>query len=207
MSIQDGTWKITAEHLNKLACVYARVSTMRGVKENLVGWERQREVGIELALELGWSRENIRVFDEDHQPLSGSTTEGRYGYKEMIDDVIDERVGAVLSLEPARVGRDSADWHILIKMCALTSTLVIDPHGIYDPNDPNDNTKMKFDALFVEVELRWISQRLQGARLKLAKKGELRTFPPIGYVYDANKKLILDPNKEVQKMVRLVFTM
>jgi len=207
MSIQDGTRKITTEHIKKLACVYARVSTLRGAKENLVGWERQRGEAIKLALELGWPRENIRVFDEDHQPRSGSTTEGRYGYMEMLDDVIGQRVGAVLSLEPARLGRDSADWHVLIKMCALTGTLVIDPHGIYDPNDPNDNTKMKFDALFVEVELRWITQRLQGAKRALAEKGELRRFLPIGYVYDANEKVILDPNEDVQKMVHLVFTM
>jgi DNA invertase Pin-like site-specific DNA recombinase len=207
MSIQDGKRKITTEHTKKLACVYARVSTLRGVKENLVGWERQREEAIKLALELGWSKENIRVFDEDHRPLSGTTTEGRYGYMEMLDDVIGGRVGAVLSLEPARVGRDSADWHILIKMSALTGTLVIDPHGIYDPNDPNDNTKMKFDALFVEVELRWIAQRLQGAKMALAAKGELRFFLPIGYVYDEDKKIILDPNEDVQKMVHLVFTL
>jgi DNA invertase Pin-like site-specific DNA recombinase len=207
MSIHDGMRKITAEHTKKLACVYARVSTLRGVKENIVGWERQREEAVKLALELGWPKENIRVFDEDHQPLSGTTTEGRYGYMEMFDDLIAGRVGAVLSLEPSRVGRDSADWHMLIKMCAVTGTLVIDPHGIYDASDPNDNTKMKFDALFVEVELRWIAQRLQGARLALAKKGELRFFLPIGYVYDEDKKVILDPNENVQKMVRLIFTL
>lgn len=207
MSLQDGMRKITAEHTKKLACVYARQSTLQGVKLNTVGWERQLEEVVKLALELGWSRENIRVFDEDYQPLSGTTTEGRYGYMEMFDDLIEERVGAVLSLELSRVGRDSADWHILIKMCAVTGTLVIDPYGIYDPNDPNDNTKLKLDALFVEMELRLIAQRLQGARLTLAKKGELRFFLPIGYVYDEDKKVILDPNEDVQKMVRLIFTL
>jgi DNA invertase Pin-like site-specific DNA recombinase len=199
--------KITAEHTKKLACVYARVSTLRGVKENIVGWERQLEEAVKLALELGWSRENIRVFDEDHQPRSGTTTEGRYEYMEMFDDLIEGKVGAVLSLEPSRVGRDSADWHMLIKMCAVTGTLVIDPHGIYAASDPNDNTKMKYDAMFVELELRWIAQRLNGARLKLARKGELRFFLPIGYVYDEDKKVILDPNEDVQKMVRLIFTL
>ena len=205
MSLQDGMWKITTEHTSKVAYVYVRQSTLGGVKENITGGQRQRDVD-QLALQLGWPRENIRVVDED-QARSGSSTEGRYGYMEMLDDVIGERVGAVLSLEPARLGRDSADWHLLIKMCAITGTLVIDPHGIYDPNDPNDNTKMKFDALFVEVENRWITQRLLGAKRALAAKGELRFFLPIGYVYDEDKKMILDPDKNVQKMVRLVFTL
>ena len=207
MSLKDGSHKVTAEHTKKLACIYARQSSPRGVKENVAGWQRQLDEAVEVALGLGWPRESIRIFDEDHRPRSGTTTEGRYGYVEMLDDVIEGRVGAVLSIEPARVGRDSADWHILIKMAALTDTLVIDPLGIYDPNDPNDNTKMKFDALFVEVELRWITQRLQGAKLAVAEKGDLRFFLPVGYVYDEDKKVILDPNKDVQKMVRLIFTL
>lgn len=206
MSLLDGMRKVTAEHTNKLAYVYVRQSTLRGVKVNIVGGQRQREEVINLALQHGWSRENIRVVDED-QATSGSSTEGRYGYVDMLNDVADGRVGAVLSLEPARVGRDSADWHILIKMCYHTGTLVIDMHGVYDASDVNDNTMMKVKALLTEMELQWITERLHGARLALAAKGELRFFLPIGYVYDEENKVIFDPDEEVQKMVSLLFTL
>jgi hypothetical protein len=78
--------------------------------------------------------------------------------------------------------------------------------GVYDPNDPNDSTLMKFKGLFSEMEIRLIYQRIGGARRNLAQKGELRFQPPVGFVYGAQRKLILDPNQEIQDAVRLVFT-
>jgi DNA invertase Pin-like site-specific DNA recombinase len=205
MSLQDATQKVRPEHVKKLAYVYVRQSTLKGVKENIAGGQRQYDV-YKLALQLGWSESNIRIVDED-QARSGSTTEGRYGYVQMFNDVCAGLVGAVFSLEPARVGRDTADWHVLIKMCDHSGTLVIDPDGIYDASDLNDNTMMKFKALMAEMELRWITSRLLGAKRALAEKGELRTFLTVGYIYDEDNKLIFDPDEDVQKMVRLLFTL
>lgn len=205
MSLHDAVMKIRREHTEKLAYVYVRQSTPGGVKKNVAGGERQRSVR-ELAIQIGWPEANVRVIDED-QGQTGTSTEGRYGYTQMLNDVVDYQVGAVFSSESARVGRDSADWHILIKMCDLTGTLVIDLDGIYDASDPNDNTVMKLKALMTEMELRWITSRLLGAKRILAAKGELRYFLPAGYVYDEDKKIVFDPSEDVQKAVRLVFTL
>jgi DNA invertase Pin-like site-specific DNA recombinase len=183
--------------------VYVRQSTLRGVKENIAGGQLQYDV-YKLALQLGWAMENIRIVTAD-QARSGSTTEGRYGYVDMLNDVAAGRVGAVFSLEAARMGRDSADWHVLIKICDNTGTLVIDPDGIYDARDSNDNMMMKFKALMAETELRWITSRLQNAKRALAEKGELRIFSPTGYIYEDNQ-LVFDPEENVQKVVRLLFT-
>jgi DNA invertase Pin-like site-specific DNA recombinase len=205
MSLEDALRKVTSEHTGKIAYIYCRISTARGVKVNIVGKQRQSDVD-KLALQLGWPNENIRIVDEDHA-RSGTTTDGRYGYIDMLNDVIDGRVGAVFSLETARVGRDTADWHILIKMCGITETLVIDPDGIYDANDGNDLMMMSVKALMVATELRWITNRLIGAKRVLAKKGELRFFLPVGFVYDENKKVILDTAEGIEEIVRLVFTL
>jgi DNA invertase Pin-like site-specific DNA recombinase len=203
MSLFDGMRKVTAEHINKRAYIYVRQSTLGGVKKNIVGGQLQYEMD-KLALKLGWDEANIRIVDED-QATSGSTSDGRYGYVEMLNDIVDGRVGAVLSTEPARVGRDTTDWHMLIKICDLTGTLLIDPDGVYDASDFNDNTMMKVKALLTDMELRWISVRLLRARLALAEKGELRFFLPVGYVYDEDKKITLAPDDDVQEAVRLVF--
>lgn len=205
MSLHLAAEKIRREHTEKLAYVYVRQSTQGGVKWNVVGGQRQRDVRL-LALQMGWPEENVRVIDED-QARSGESTEGRVGYLEMLDDIAEGRVGAVFSLESARVGRDTADWHFLIKLCALTDTLVIDPDGIYDASNSNDNTMMKVKALMAEMELRMITARLLGAKRELAGKGELRFFLPTGFVYDEDKKIILDPDEDVQKAVRLVFSL
>jgi DNA invertase Pin-like site-specific DNA recombinase len=203
MSLQNAILKITAFHTKKIAYVYVRQSSGAGVRRNVAGGERQYEVA-EMARQLGWPAENIRIVDED-QARSGTTTDGRYGYMQMLDDIAEGLVGAVFSTEAARVGRDSADWHIMIKLCDYTATLVIDVDGAYDASDLNDNMIMKVKALMAEVEVRWINSRLMGSKMLLAKKGELRTFTPVGYVYDEDNKLIIDPDEDVERAVRLLF--
>jgi DNA invertase Pin-like site-specific DNA recombinase len=48
------------------------------------------------------------------------------------------RAGIVLGLEVPRLARNSADWHRLLEICALSDTLILDEDdGIYD-RDPGD---------------------------------------------------------------------
>jgi DNA invertase Pin-like site-specific DNA recombinase len=201
---ENNALKIRAEHLGKLAFIYVRQSTQYGVEHNIVGGRRQREEVEALALGYGWSRDKIIIVDCD-QAVSGSSTDRRYGYVEMLRAIAEGEVGAVFSLESSRLSRDSADWHYLIKACDINGTLIIDPDGIYDASDSNDSTLMKFKAIITEVELRWITQRLLGAKRELARKGELRSFIPIGFVYDEYGKLALETNPTVGDAVRLFF--
>lgn len=115
--------------------------------------------------------------------MFGTSTESRLGYLDMLCAITEGQVGAVFSLESTRLGRDSADWHHLIKICHVTDTLIIDPDGVYDASDSNDSTLMKFKALIGDMELRLIASRMRGAMLKLAEKGELRLIQPAGFVY------------------------
>src|ERR1700730_3674166 len=205
MSIQNVSSKIQREHIEKLAFIYVRQSCAQGVKTNVVGGRRQREEVERLASELGWPKSNIVIVDDD-QARSGSSTAGRDGYLTILNAIIEGRVGAVFSLESSRVGRDTADWHYLIKMCALMGTLVIDPDGVYDASDTNDNTLMKFKALFGETELAWIRKRMLEARRTLARQGKLRVNVPAGLIYDPEGMLVLDPDPLVQDAIRLVFS-
>lgn len=203
MFFQNERSKIRRDHLEKLAFIYVRQSTPQSVKKHVVSGQRQQDVQL-LALELGWQKENIIVVTAD-TGTSGASTEGRFGYMEMLCAITEGRVGAVFSLESTRLGRDAADWHHLIKICHLTDTLIIDPEGIYDASDSNDTTLMKFKALVGEVELRLIYSRMNGARKELVDKGELRFILPTGYVYSEQNKIVLDPDPSVQKAVHLVF--
>lgn len=56
-----------------------------------------------------------------------------------------------------------------------------------------------------EAELHWLRQRLLGGKLTKAESGELRFRLPIGLVYDPIGRVVLDPDEEVQAVVRLVF--
>ena len=56
-----------------------------------------------------------------------------------------------------------------------------------------------------EAELHVLRARLRGGILSKAKRGELRGPLPIGFVYGANDKVILDPDAQVQQVIRLFF--
>jgi hypothetical protein len=47
-------------------------------------------------------------------------------------------VGAIFCIEASRLARNGRDWHHLIELCGMTSAVVVDPDGIYDPGIIND---------------------------------------------------------------------
>jgi DNA invertase Pin-like site-specific DNA recombinase len=55
------------------------------------------------------------------------------------------------------------------------------------------------------VELHVLRSRLRGGILSKARRGELKTRLPTGFVYDHNGKTIFDPDKQVQQSIRLFF--
>src|SRR5580704_13100658 len=115
------------------------------------------------------------------------------------------RAGIVLGLEVSRLARNSADWHRLLEICALTSTLILDEDGIYDPAHFNDRLLLGLKGTMSEAELHVLRARLQGGILNKARRGELFVRPPMGFVYTAEGKLILDPDQQIQHTLRMVF--
>ena len=56
-----------------------------------------------------------------------------------------------------------------------------------------------------EAELHLLRARLQGGLLNKARRGELQCRVPIGFVYDAAGRVVLDPDQRVQQTVRTFF--
>jgi DNA invertase Pin-like site-specific DNA recombinase len=132
---------------------------------------------------------------------------GREGFEQLVTAVSLGRAGAVFSLEASRLARSCSDWYRLLEICALTDTLVIDDDGIYDPGQYNDRLLLGFRGTMSEAELHWLRNRLLGGKLAKAAQGELRWRLPIGYVYDAARRIVLDPDEAIQQAVRLLFTL
>jgi DNA invertase Pin-like site-specific DNA recombinase len=195
--------KVRPEHLERLALIYVRQSTLAQVIENIGSKARQYDL-VHRALDLGWPQEHIVVVDQD-QGLSGASATGRDGFQFLVAEVGLGRAGAVLSLEASRLARACSDWYRLIEICALTNTLVIDEEGVYDPCQYNDRLLLGFKGTMSEAELHWLRNRLLGGKLKKAQQGQLRFRLPTGLVYDSAGQVILDPDEQVQQAVRLVF--
>ena len=76
---------------------------------------------------------------------------------------------------------------------------------MYDPAHFNDRLLLGLKGTMSEAELHILKSRLQGGILNKARRGELEMGLPIGFAYDANARLVLDPDRQIQDTVRLVF--
>jgi len=195
--------KITEHHRSKPAYIYLRQSTPGQVRHHQESTERQYALR-EKARELGWSDPAIRILDRD-LGMSGAQMKGREDFKILVADVSMGQVGAVFALEVSRLARSNLDWHRLLELCALTETLVIDEDGCYNPADCNDGLLLGLKGTMAQAELHFLRARLLGGKLNKAKKGELRFPLPVGFCFDEESRIILDPDEEVRGAVGLVF--
>ncbi len=195
--------KIQPRHLRRSAWLYVRQSSMRQVVENSESTKRQYALR-QRAIALGWADDQVVVVDSD-QGESGASTAGRDGFQRLVAEVGMGRAGIVMGLEVSRLARNSADWHRLLEICALTDTLILDEEGVYDPAHFNDRLLLGLKGTMSEAELYLIKARLRGGILNKARRGEFCAPLPIGFVYDDDNRVILDPDRQVQDAVRHLF--
>jgi len=195
--------KLTSEHLKRDAYLYIRQSSLRQVMEHAESTKRQYALR-DRAAALGWPRERIHVIDCD-QGKSGSQAAGRDGFQQLVSEVALRKAGIIMGLEVSRFARNSADWHQLIELCALTGTLILDEEGIYDPTGFNDRLLLGLRGTMSEAELHILKARMRGGVLNKARRGDLLMGPPIGLIYKEDGTLAPDPDAEVQAVLRLVF--
>jgi len=201
--IRETNSKIEARHLKGNAYLYVRQSTLRQVFENQESTKRQYALR-QRAVALGWPLERIVVIDSD-LGQSGASAADREGFQRLVTEVGLGRAGIVMGLEVSRLARNSTDWHRLLEICALAGTLILDEDGIYDPAHFNDRLLLGLKGTMSEAELHVLSARLRGGILNKARRGELETRLPIGFVYDANKHVLLDPDKRIQDTLHMLF--
>ncbi len=195
--------KVTSQHLARKAYLYVRQSTLHQVMENTESTQRQYALR-ERAVALGWPSEQVVVIDTD-LGQSGASAADREGFQRLVTEVGMGRAGIVMGLEVSRLARNSSDWHRLLEICALADTLILDEDGIYDPAHFNDRLLLGLKGTMSEAELHLLRARLRGGILNKARRGELESPLPIGFIYDASGRVALDPDLQVQEAVRTLF--
>lgn len=195
--------KVTASHLQRCAYLYVRQSTIRQVFENTESTKRQYGLH-QKAVALGWPLENVIVIDSD-LGQSGASAADREGFQRLVTEVGLGRAGIVLGLEVSRLARNSTDWHRLLEICALTDTLILDEDGLYDPSHFNDRLLLGLKGTMSEAELHVLRARLRGGIENKARRGELKSPLPIGFIYDEEDQVALEPDRQVQDTIRTFF--
>jgi DNA invertase Pin-like site-specific DNA recombinase len=162
--------KIQRQHLERLAVVYVRQSTMQQVDRHQESTRLQYAL-VERAVDLGWSRSQVLLIDDD-LGRSGATAEGRPGFQRLVAEVGLDHVGIVLGIEISRLARSSRDWYQLLEVCAVFATLIADADGVYDPMTYNDRLLLGLKGTMSEAELHILKQRmLEGKRAKARRLG------------------------------------
>jgi DNA invertase Pin-like site-specific DNA recombinase len=196
--------KIAGAHLDRLAVVYVRQSTLWQVHHHQESGRLQYALK-DRAIALGWSPQRVLIIDED-QGRSGASAAHRTGFQRLVAEVGLKHVGIVLGIEISRLARSNSDWYQLLDMCALSQTLIADGEGLYDPQEYNDRLLLGLKGTMSEAELHMIRQRLDAGRWAKARRGELRFPVPTGYVRRPSGEVVKDPDEQVQGTIQLLFT-
>jgi DNA invertase Pin-like site-specific DNA recombinase len=195
---------IQPHHLQRRAAVYVRQSSPGQVLKNQESTRLQYALR-QRAIERGWHERDLLVIDKD-LGITGSTAVDRPGFQELVALVSLGQIGIVFAYDATRLARNCTDWYQLLDMCGLRQCLVGDQDGIYDPATPNGRLILGLKGLIAELELHTLRARLLAGTIAKAERGELAIPLPAGLVrVKETGAVILEPDREVQQRLKLVF--
>jgi DNA invertase Pin-like site-specific DNA recombinase len=199
----NGMDKISPIHLSRKAVVYLRQSSEGQVRNNLESQQLQYAMA-GLAKGLGFV--NVEIIDVDLGASAAVAAKRRQGFERLLAAIALGEVGLVLSRELSRLLRTDRDFCQLVELCQLFGTLIGDEQTIYDTSRMDDQLVLGIKATMSVVELKVLRMRLAEGKENKARRGELYSRLPPGYVWDAMHKVVKDPNQRVQEAIGLVFT-
>ena len=196
--------KLTGSHLGRQAFVYLRQSSQAQLERNTESTARQYAL-VERAIELGFSREQVVVIDED-LGISGSGMSERSGFARLAAEVALGHAGLVLGLEVSRLARNNVDWYRLLDLCGVTDTVIGDSDGLYHPGSFNDRLLLGLKGTMSEAELHVLRARLNGGIRNKAQRGELRKMLPVGLIWGEEEgEILLDPDEAIRGAIQTIF--
>jgi DNA invertase Pin-like site-specific DNA recombinase len=195
--------KVTPWHLQRLAYIYVRQSTVKQMRHNPESQQYQYRLR-QRAQELGWTPERILIIDSD-LGKSGRDASEREGFQELVAEVSLAHVGIVFGYEVSRLARNNRDWYHLLDLAALFGTLIADNDGVYDPRLYNDRLLLGLKGTMSEAELHLLRQRLDEGRMTQVKRGAYRQGLPTGYLRAPDGTVSKDPDDQVRHVIELMF--
>jgi DNA invertase Pin-like site-specific DNA recombinase len=193
--------KINPQHLQRLAGVYIRQSSLGQVKNNRESYRVQKGLTAR-AEELGWAANQIKCFEAD-QGQSASTPMTRGDFDSLLQMIQEQQMGIVFSVDVTRLARNSIDLSMLIHWSAVHGTLIADQYQVYDPTT-EDSVVLGIQGVLAVNEVRAIRKRLQACLDEKASRGQLHQGVPRGYVVVEGMHLRKHPNRRVQQVIQKV---
>lgn len=140
--------------------------------------------------------------------VSGETIEDRPEINRVIERVQNEKIKAVLVIEPQRLTRgDMLDMGTMVHALRYTSTMCITPNRLYNLDDKYNRREFEDELKRGNDFLEYIKEILDRGRRTSALQGYWPIAQiPFGYdrVQLDNKKFVLEPNADAA-LVRMIF--
>jgi Resolvase, N terminal domain len=172
--------------------LYPRQSTKKQQKKNRQSFEKQTIDNVEDLIKRGWTRELIRIYDQDNGRSAARALEDKEALSQMLADIREKRIRTVRAGEVDRLFRDEdrIDSNLFIKYCKEADCLVLTDRMTYDFSIPRH-----VDYFRDEVERAWkfyesqILIRANELQYRARSKGLYAGGPlTIGYIVDKNPK-------------------
>ena len=188
------------------ACFYLRKSRedheaeARGEGETL---GKHKKALSRLATEYG-----VTITKAFEEVVSGESLVHRPEMLVMLKEVEEEKWKSVWCMDVDRLGRGNMqEQGLIIEMFKKTHTKIVTPRKIYDLNDEFDEEYTEFEAFMARKELKIITRRLQGGRIRSIEDGNyLGTLPPYGYLIDKkDRKRFLVKNPKQSEPTSLIW--
>ena len=194
--------KVKPAHRRRRAIVYVRQSTLQQVLNNRESTVRQYALDPRPCNWAGPPRpstSSMRIKDSPAEPPRG-------------------RSGCLLAqpgrLEPCRHHLGSGDLASgalqqglapVAGLCAIFQTLLADQDGVYDPTQYNDRLLLGLKGTHERGGTAPVAQPHGTRACSQGTPGWVYNHPPIGYVKGRRGGFALDPDEQVQSVVRLIF--
>jgi len=117
-----------------------------------------------------------------------------------------ERAARAASREVSRLSRTDKDWYRLVEVCQIFGTLIGDEQHVYDLSYLDDQLVLGIKGTLSVVEWKVLRQRMPAGQESKARRGELCKRLPVGYIKDANGKVVRHSDRRVVEAIQLVFT-
>ena len=147
------------------------------------------------------------VVDIKEEIISGESLFHRPKMIELLNEVDSKKYDGVLVMDMQRLGRgDMQDQGIILKTFKESNTKIITPQKTYDLNNDFDEEYSEFEAFMSRKELKMITRRMQGGRIRSIEDGNyLGTNPPLGYDIEKIGRIrTLKPNSYAP-VIKMIF--
>lgn len=189
-------------------CMYLRKSRAdleaeaRGEGETLL---KHKKALMKAAKQLNLNIVNIR-----EEIVSGESLMHRPQMLELLKEVEQGNYEAVLVMDMDRLGRGKMqEQGLILETFQKSKTKIITPRKTYDLDDEWDEEYSEFEAFMARKELKIITRRLQGGRIRSVEEGNyIATRPPYGYlIKEIDNGRTIEPHPEQADVVKIIFDM